>query len=113
MSPAIAATALSKTVLEILFRPRMSITVCITSMSLVPTSGPNSCRPDAIGDRTIFGTPMGNVISAPADITEPSAPPIPMAPRTSPFEYRSCTLSITNLRICSTALPLVPEFCNS
>ena len=82
-------------------------------MSLVPTSGPNSWRPDAIGDKTNFGTPIGKVISAPAPITEPSAPPIPMAPRTSPLEKSSFTFSITKVLMRSTARPRVPEFCNS
>ena len=82
-------------------------------MSLVPTRGPNSCRPDAIGDKTNFGTPIGSSINAAADITEPSAPPIPMAPRTVPASDNSFTFVMTKLLILSTARPRVPEFCSS
>ena len=111
--PAIAAAALSKTEQAMAFKPRMSTTVCITIMSDVPTSGSNRCRPDAIGDNTIFGTPSGNSISAAADITAPSAPPRPMPPRTRPCRCRSATFARTNVRIWSTARPRVPACCNA
>ena len=82
--PATAAATLSKTCRAIWLSPRMSTTEWTTIMSRVPTSGPKSCRPEAMGEMTTLGAPMGNLISAAAVITAPSAPPIPIPPTISP-----------------------------
>ena len=73
--PARAAATLSKTAIEIGFRPRMSTTECTTMTSLVPTSGPKRRRPDAMGVTSTLGTPIGRHVIALAPSTAPSAPP--------------------------------------
>ena len=109
--PNTAAAALSKIVLEISFKPKMSTMECIVIMSVVPTNGANSCLPEAIGEITIFGAPIGNAINAAAVITPPSAPPKPIPPITSLLATISVTFLTTNSRINSTAAPREPAFC--
>ena len=73
--PAIAAATLSKIVVLIGFRPRMSTTEWTTITSRVPTSGPKRRWPEAIGVTMIFGMPIGSDSIALAPSTAPSAPP--------------------------------------
>ena len=83
---------------------------CMVIMSVVPTNGANSCLPEAIGEITIFGAPIGSSIKAAAVITPPSAPPKPIAPITSFWATISLTFLTTNSRINSTAAPREPAF---
>ena len=82
--PATAAAALSKIAREISFRPRMSITECMTVTSPSPTNGPNGRRPEALGETISFGTPTGSACMAAAPSSAPSAPPRHSTPAIRP-----------------------------
>ena len=86
----------------------MSITECITHVSVSPTNGANARLPDALGETISFGTPTGSACIPAAPSSAPSAPPRQSAPSSRPSDQSDRSTARTPAHMPSTAAPRVP-----